>query len=70
MAKKVKTILKLKAYSILYDAISSGLGFALNRLEDVSNMSFDDLTRCRALDPMMNEIMLAIEEVVDFDKSG
>lgn len=68
MAKKVK--LKLDAYGIVHDALETGLRFALNRLEDVTNQTIPPEQRQAAMDPMLNEIMLALSGVVQWEKSG
>lgn len=56
---------KLNTYRIISDAVEHGLGFALNRLED-HGVEISEEQRLAATEPMMNELMLAICDVIDF----
>ncbi len=69
MAKK-KAIIRLNAYSLISDAVESGLGFALNRLDDVLDNCLTEEQRESATGPMLNEIMIALENVIDWEKSA
>lgn len=62
---KRKVIPKLNVYRIISDAIENGLGFAMNRLQD-HGVEISDEQREASLDQMLNEILIALEEVVEF----
>ena len=64
MPKKIKP--KFKAYSIVHDAVEHGLQYALNRLED-GGVEITDDQRAACIDPMMNELMIALCEIINFD---
>jgi len=59
----------MRTYTIIEDAVYRGLGFALNRLED-AGADITDKQRKAAWDHMLNEVMIALSEVIDFDRSG
>jgi hypothetical protein len=65
--KKIKV--KLQAYGLIEDAVYSGLGFALNRLDD-AGVEITEAQRDAASGPMLNEVMIALSEVIDVDRSG
>jgi hypothetical protein len=68
--------LRLRAYSIVRDALESGLGFALNRLQDAAgerDLQLDDELRERAMDAMdamINELAVALDARINWEKSG
>ena len=69
MARK-KIVLKINhptAYSVVSDALESGLQFAMNRLED-HGVRISDSQREASLPNMLNELMIALD-MVDWDKS-
>jgi hypothetical protein len=68
MAKK-KVHLRMRSYLMVRDKLEEGLGFALNRLEDVCGFKITDEQRSSALEPMLSELTCALEEVVDWEKS-
>jgi len=73
LTKKKQVQLRLRSYCIVRDALETGLGFALNRLQDAAgdrDLKLDDELRARAMDPMLNELTIALEDKVDCDKSG
>ena len=66
---KKKAILKFNAYSIVKDAIETGLGFAMNQLEDVMGKPIPYEIREAAMPSMLNEVMCYLAEVIDWEKS-
>jgi len=62
--QKVKP--KFHAYHIISDAVESGLFFALNRLTDLG-VHISDEQRRDAIDPMLNEIMHSLSDVIIYD---
>lgn len=65
MTKRTKVKPKLSSYHIISDAVQSGLRFALNRLED-HGVEISDAQRLASIDPMMNELMIALDSVIDW----
>jgi hypothetical protein len=65
-----KIRLALKPYSMVSDAVESSLGFALNRVEDCCDIEITDENRVELKPLMLNEIMLALEAVIDFERSA
>jgi hypothetical protein len=58
------------AYTILSDAIESSLGFCFNRIEHCCDIEITDAQRLELTPRMLNEIMIAVSDVVDFERSG
>lgn len=65
-----KVSLKMNAYSQVQDKLEEGLRFAINRLEDITPFSLSDNERVAVIEPMLNELMLSLSEVVNWEKSG
>ncbi len=65
-----KTRLALRPYFIVSDAVESSLGFALNRIEDCCDIEITDEERLELKPLMLNEIMIALEAVIDFERSA
>lgn len=74
LSTKKQIQLRLRSYCIVRDALENGLGFALNRLQEAAGDRDlgldDDELRARALDLMLNELMISLEGQIDWDKSG
>ena len=64
MQEKAK--LKLNTYKIVQNAVETGMKFALNRLEDTTYEPITEFHKTSALPGMVDEIMLALDEVVDW----
>jgi hypothetical protein len=63
---KRKVKLMLNTYRIVEEQVHVGIRFAMNRLED-HEVTITEEQRKAAEDSMVNEIMVALDEVVDWE---
>lgn len=61
---KVKRAVRLKAYSIIDDAVERGIGFGWHR----AHKYVDNPTEETIKEKMRDEVMLALTEVLDFSE--
>ena len=62
----MKHEVRLKAYPVIREAISSGIAFGIRRAYKHTDTPGHDVLQ----EQIEQEIMNALEEVIDFDKSG
>lgn len=61
---KVKNSVKLKSYTIIEEAVNRGVGFGWHRAHKYVDNPTEEIIK----ENMLNEVMLALTEILDFNE--